>query len=447
MTNLDARINNFESQFSMAGFLPYINAEGSGKSNIFEWCKSTAKDYFNEDSDHYFMAVAILQSHIGIKQASPNPCVGAVYTKHGKILSQGVTQPFGGMHAERYTAEVLTDEQLEGSTLFVTLEPCAHTGKQPPCLDFIIEKRISRVVISCIDPDKRMSGDSVKMLKKNNIDVEIGLLSSATKSLLRAFFTYKKTGKTVFIGKWAQTIDGTLADHLGSSKWISGSLSRRYSHWLRIKYDAIMIGANTAVHDTPSLTIRENFIFNGSVQNPLRIVVDPKAKIFDNPNFEKIFKTLLGQDKRLIILTNKKSSRLSQGALKNLETNKTHVLQCLEPSNLVESIQNAMYDKTVTKFNGHKEILSCLVEGGPRLLTAFIEKNALSFFHVFVAPFFMGGPNKIAQEGSSFPLPIENTKRLELNYSTIIDQDILCEYTLNTKEQARNEAFSDTNLE
>ena len=238
------------------------------------------------------MFIALLTAHRNIKAASPNPCVGAVYVKNDKIIATGYTQAYGGLHAETQAGSKLSESELKDSTVYVILEPCSHQGKQPPCADFLIKSKVKKVYISTMDEDELVDGKGLQLLKNNNITVKTLILENQSKKLLSIFLRNRASKKIVFAGKWAQSIDGCLADNYGDSKWISNSKSRRYTHWLRYKYDAIMVGAQTAIHDRPSLDIRENFIIDDYHTNPLRVVVDPSGKIISHNDAESIISKL-----------------------------------------------------------------------------------------------------------------------------------------------------------
>ena len=335
--------------------MPLIELETDRSKFDFNVYKLMAAEYFYPGSDEYFMAIAILISHSNISMASPNPCVGCVVVKDQKIISYGVTEKYGGLHAEKVALSKLSDAEIKTATIFTTLEPCSHHGKQPPCTDLIISKKISRVVISIIDPDPLVNGDGHKKLIENGIEVKTDVLNEATKKLLAPFLANRTNKKIVFIGKWAQSVDGCLCDNTGSSKWISSTESRRYTHWLRSKYDSIMIGANTLIADAPALNIRENFGFTQLQSNPVRIVVDPNLKLLKVGNFDEIKNKLKGDDNRFVILTNKKPQTFESNQIKNrFEEIQDSVFEGLSKDNMIPTIESIlkgeMFKKDLAKY-------------------------------------------------------------------------------------------------
>lgn len=422
----DLAASRFEREFSAAGFLPLILSTESfpaKRNNQINYYKKLANQYFEKNSDKYFMSIALFEAHRNIKAASPNPCVGSVFVKDNRILSFGSTRAYGGFHAERFSAQNLSDEEIHGSTVYVTLEPCSHFGKQPPCSDFLIEKKVSKVVISSLDEDPLVSGEGIKKLEAAGISVVCGVLEKQSRLLLAPFFHNRKHNTIFYNGKWAQSLDGSLADDSGKSKWISSDISRRYTHWLRSMYDAILIGSSTAIADTPSLDIREIFSFKETNENQIRIVADPGNKLISHNDFENIFQKLKGKDERLVILISK-NIELTKQAKENLSIAKGFTYACLDKENLVKDIDIFLNSEVLEKKFG-KKIISCLVEGGPKLLTNFISQGKFSLLHTFIAPIFVGGKNNIIQHLGNFPRPIHDAEMFETLFYSQLGPDLL----------------------
>lgn len=205
--------------------------------------------------DEFYMARAVRLARNGIGWVNPNPLVGAVVVKNGRIIGQGWHRAYGDLHAERHALANCTDDP-RGATIYVTLEPCCHTGKQPPCTEALIEAGLARVVMGSDDPNPEVAGRGVAQLQKAGIEVTRGVLRRECDELNRAFFHYIQTGKPYVILKYAMTLDGKIATRSGKSKWITGEVARRRVHEDRQRYAAIMVGVGTVLADDPLLTCR-----------------------------------------------------------------------------------------------------------------------------------------------------------------------------------------------
>ncbi len=213
---------------------------------------------------------------------NPNPMVGAVIVKNGKVIGKGYHKKFGELHAER-NALVNATTSTQGATMYITLEPCCHYGKTPPCIDAIIESGITRVVIGTLDPNSIMSGKSIDILKKHNIQVDVGVLEDECKNLIKIFTKYITTNLPYVTMKYAMTMDGKIATYTGNSKWITGEKSRLNVQKSRHIYSAIMVGVNTVICDDPLLTCRVK-----NYKNPVRIICDTNLR---TPLSSKIVQT------------------------------------------------------------------------------------------------------------------------------------------------------------
>lgn len=233
-------------------------------------------DKHRAPNDEFYMKIALRLAKKGLGFVNPNPPVGAVIVKYGNIIGRGYHTRFGALHAER---EALLDAKkrgfdVSGATMYVTLEPCDHYGKTPPCTDAIIENGIKRVVISAKDPNP-ISGDGIKKLMKNGIEVMVGVLENETKEVAKFFFKYVTTGLPYVTIKYASTLDGKIADKIGNSKWITQEL-RREVHKLRGIHKAILVGAETVLKDNPMLNVR---LPKRKFKNPDVIVLDENGRI------------------------------------------------------------------------------------------------------------------------------------------------------------------------
>ena len=226
-------------------------------------------------------ALALRLARKGEGCVSPNPMVGAVIVRDGRIIAEGYHRRCGENHAEINAIENAT-EPIAGATFYITLEPCSHYGRTPPCVDALIACRPGRVVIGTTDPNPKVSGKGIQALERHGIETKVGVLAEACRQLNEVFFKYIRTGIPFVTVKFAQTLDGRIATATGHSRWISSPPSLRFAHRLRSLHDAILVGSGTVLRDDPELTCR---LVRG--RNPLRIVVDsqlrssPEARIFN----------------------------------------------------------------------------------------------------------------------------------------------------------------------
>jgi len=298
------------------------------------------------------MRRAIQLAQKGLGTTAPNPVVGCVVVCDNTIIGEGYHERYGGPHAEVKALEPIQDpEALANSTLYVTLEPCAHHGKTPPCTDLILKKGIRRVVIGNVDPYPEVSGKGIKKLQDAGVKVYTGCLSEACKHLNRRFFTSILQKRPYIILKWAQSSDGFIAKEDGKPAIISNSLSRQLVHKWRAEEQSILIGKNTALKDDPSLNVRHWF-----GKNPVRIVLDRNLELPKQLN--------LHQDSQETIVMN---------------TQKEHV-----EGHMIYKKYEGDVRSLLTAL--HKEsIQSVLVEGGAQVLQSFIESNLWDEARVFTA--------------------------------------------------------------
>lgn len=322
--------------------------------------------------DEFYMKRCIELAKKGSGYVSPNPMVGCVIVKNGKIISEGYHRKFGQFHAERIAINSAHSKgiKLKGSTLYVNLEPCTHYGKTPPCVNIIIEHKINRVVIGAIDPNPIISGKGIAILKKNNLDVTTGVLENECKELNRFFLKYIKTGLPYVTLKAAQTLDGKIADINNKSKWISSIASRKLVHKWRSEYDAVLIGRRTLECDNPSLTAR---LVKG--RNPFRIVIDKDLKSDTNFNlFSDKF-----TDKTIIITSEEPDIHLK----KLLDKRWIKVIKAKTKDGKIV-LRDAL--RKLAKIG----IASIMVEGGAYTFSEFINQRAADQLAIFTAPILMG---------------------------------------------------------
>jgi diaminohydroxyphosphoribosylaminopyrimidine deaminase/5-amino-6-(5-phosphoribosylamino)uracil reductase len=325
----------------------------------------------SEPNDEYYMKMALRLAQRGLGETSSNPMVGALIVKGGKVIGQGYHKRFGSPHAE---INAVSDAKgdLNGATLYVTLEPCCHKGKKtPPCLDTLLKYNWKRVVVGTADPNPKVNGRSIEILKQQGIETKVGVLQEECQRLNEAYFKYIQTGIPFVTLKFAQTLDGRIATATGDSKWISSEPSLKLAHRLRSLYDAVLVGVGTVLKDDPQLTVR---LVKG--RNPLRIVADSRLRI---PLSSKILKDL--EIAPTTIVTTPQVDREKASSLKRMGID---VLTTGEDS-------EGMVDlKDLLQKLGKKNISSVLVEGGATTITSFIRQRLADKIVAIIAPKIMG---------------------------------------------------------
>ena len=337
---------------------------------------------------------------------SPNPMVGAVIVKDGRIIGEGYHERYGQLHAER-NALASCKESPEGAVMYVTLEPCCHYGKTPPCTEAIIEAGIRKVVIGSRDPNPKVSGKGAKQLRKAGIEVEEDFLRTECDALNPVFFHYISTGTPYVVLKYAMTADGKIASHTGKSKWITGEKARNHVHQLRHWYSGIMVGIDTVLADDPMLNCRIE-----SLRSPVRIVCDSKLRI---PLDSKLCKS--AQEYPLIIAC----AREDAYRKKELEKLGAEVL-CLPGADGRVSLPDLM------KELGRRQIDSVLVEGGAALNSSVIQAGLVKKCYVYIGGKILGGTEAkgpVGGEGADSP---DTGLQLEKPKVTVFENDVLLEY-------------------
>ncbi len=317
------------------------------------------------------MQRALEIAQFGTGYVEPNPAVGAVLVDENlRLLAEGWHPRFGGPHAE-VVAMQLAKQATRGATLFVTLEPCSHFGKTPPCADAVIAAGIKRVLIATQDPAKHVAGTGIQRLQAAGLEVEVGLCETEAKALIAPFAKLFSIGKPWVHAKWAMTLDGKIATRTGSSQWITNAHSRHRVHQLRGKMDAIIVGAGTVLADDPSLTVRPL-----GPRTPLRIVLDRRVEV---PLDAKLVQTAKESPVMLVVGKNADSRKCEQ--LQNLGV---EVLQ------LDNSDSSTELNKLLTEL-GRRQMTNLLVEGGSKVLGSFWDQQLIDEVHCFIGPKLIGG--------------------------------------------------------
>ncbi|MFQ7000873.1 MAG: bifunctional diaminohydroxyphosphoribosylaminopyrimidine deaminase/5-amino-6-(5-phosphoribosylamino)uracil reductase RibD [Clostridium sp.] len=356
-----------------------------------------------------YMKLALELAKKGIGRVHPNPMVGAVIVKDGKILGQGYHKKCGEGHAEvnAFKDAEEKNENVEGAEMYVTLEPCSHFGKTPPCADKIIEKKISKVFIGTLDPNPLVAGRGVKKLKDAGIYVEYGILESECYKLNEVFMKYIVKKEPFVVMKTGMSLDGKIATYSGESKWITEERSREDVHNLRNELTGIMVGINTVLKDNPQLTCRVN-----GGRNPIRIIVDSNLKI---PMDCKIVNT--AKEVETIIATTDKANL---DKINSLEDKEVKII-------VVPSKNGKVNLKELMTILGKLKIDSILLEGGGTLNFSALEEGIVDKVKIYIAPKIIGGKDsKTPIEGKGIDNLKDAFKITNLSVSTI-GEDILVE--------------------
>jgi diaminohydroxyphosphoribosylaminopyrimidine deaminase/5-amino-6-(5-phosphoribosylamino)uracil reductase len=324
----------------------------------------------NNVNDEYYMRLAIALAKKGRGYVSPNPMVGAVIVKNGQVISRGYHQRFGGNHAE-INAIRNAGKDIAGSTLYVTLEPCCHEGKTPPCINSIIEYKIARVVIGTIDSNPLVSCQGINYMQSCGIEVKTGVLENDCRKLNEIFFHYMETGLPFITIKYAQTLDGRIATATGDSQWISSEASLKFTHKLRAAHDAILVGAGTVIKDNPELTVR---FARG--RNPLRVIVDSELKI---PRQTKIFENISLAPTLIATIKTAADPQFQNIAGLGVEL---VTLDADEKGNVDL--------KKLFKILAARKISSILIEGGAQIITSVLKNNLANRMVTIIAPKIIG---------------------------------------------------------
>lgn len=344
--------------------------------------------------NHTYMHRALALAKHGMGYTNPNPLVGAVIVKNDSVIGEGYHVQYGGPHAEINAFNKAT-ESVEGATMYVTLEPCSHYGKTPPCADAIIRKGIKKVIIAMKDPNPIVAGKGIQLLKDAGIEVITGVLETQAKKLNEVFIKYITTTLPFCVLKTAMTLDGKIATVTGESKWVTDETSRRHVHLLRHQYSAIMVGIGTVLADDPFLTTRLEGLHG---RNPLRIVVDTHGKIPLEANVLKCNP----QTKTVVAVTALADSK------------KINAIEATGAEVLVTPVKNNQVDLNyVIKWLGSRKIDSVLLEGGSTLNYTALQEGIVDKIIAFIAPKILGGTNAKTPVGGSGVSHIEDAFLLE----------------------------------
>lgn len=345
--------------------------------------------HFFEMNDHEYMKIALSLARGTVGQTSPNPSVGAVLVNDGQLVGTGVHLKAGTPHAEVRAIDE-AGISAQGAVMYVTLEPCSHQGKTPPCAETIIKSGIDKVFVATLDPNPLVAGNGIKMLTKAGIKVEVGLCEEEAIQINEAFFHFIQTNTPFVTIKAGISLDGKIAAKSGDSKWITSPESRRDVHHLRHEHDGILVGINTILQDNPLLTTRRP---RGG-RNPIRIVLDTHLKIPVSAN------VVQDSSARTIIFTGQ------QIDLKKKIDLERFGVTIISQEKKTLSLQN------VLKRLGELNLISVLVEGGSEIHASFIEASAFQQIITYVSPKIIGGRDAVPFVGGNSPELVKFGKQL-----------------------------------
>lgn len=362
-----------------------------------------------------YMKIAIEEAQKGCGWTNPNPMVGAVIVKDGHIISKGYHKKYGDLHAER---NAINDckENLEGATLYVTLEPCCHYGKTPPCTDVIIQNKIGTVVIGSNDPNPLVAGKGIEILRQHGITVITEVLQEECDNINQVFFHYIVTKTPYVVMKYAMTADGKIATYTGASKWITGEKARQHVHEARHRYAAIMVGVQTVIADDPMLNCRRMNLLNKNEglisNNPIRIICDTNLR---TPLNSKCIKTA---DNIETIIATSCDDEIKQKPYIESGCKIIYVEKQGEHINLNQLMQKL----------GEMKIDSILLEGGADLNYSALQAGIVNKIHAYIGPKIFGGKeSKSPVGGIGVEVPY-SAILLKNRKITLFDEDILIEW-------------------
>ena len=359
-------------------------------------------------TDEDYMREALRIARYAEGRTSPNPLVGAVIVRDGRIIAEGWHRKAGTPHAEIHALRMAGD-LARGATLYVTLEPCSHYGRTGPCAKAVAEAGIARVVVAMQDPNPKVAGRGMEMLRAAGVEVRCGVLATEAARLNEVFLHWITTGLPFVALKTAMTLDGKIATHTGDSQWITGEASRLRVHELRDRYDAILVGIGTVLHDDPSLTTR---LPDRQGKNPLRIVLDSMAR---TPRAAKLLTD--GAAPTLIAVT----ARAPQERVAALRQAGAEVLVCGEGSRVDA--------QALLKALGEREISSVFVEGGGRVNASLLAAGLVDKVYAFVAPKLVGGRDALTPvEGTGVERLSDAVTLTELAAETVGEDVLLTGY-------------------
>eukprot|EP00752_Nemacystus_decipiens_P014084 g12520.t1 len=363
-----------------------------------------------------YQALALAEQGRGLVE--PNPMVGCVLVRDGHELGRGYHEQFGGPHAE---VQAMRDadgrrESARGATAYVTLEPCSHHGKTPPCADALVEAQVARVVVAMVDPNPRVAGRGIERLREAGIEVVVGVCQSQAQQLNEPFAKRVTTGLPWVTVKWASTLDGKVATHTGHSKWISSPASRRLVHEVRGRVDAVMVGVGTVLADDPQLTARDVDI----KRTARRVVIDPELRM---PRQSKL---ALGGESDGPPVTIGICSDVYNGPSQRVQDYADHGISFMPLPRLENHYLEI--EPLLRHLAEAHNATNVLVEGGAALIGSMLDQGMVDQVLAFVAPKLLGDERGTPAVTGQLRNTIDESTLLELRDVQRIDEDVLLDY-------------------
>jgi diaminohydroxyphosphoribosylaminopyrimidine deaminase / 5-amino-6-(5-phosphoribosylamino)uracil reductase len=356
--------------------------------------------------DAHWMERALELAALGAGHVEPNPMVGCVLVRDGELLSEGYHRRFGGPHAEREAIAAAGGQDLSGATAYVTLEPCCHYGKTPPCTEALIAARVARVVCATVDPFAKVQGAGIAALQAAGIAVTVGPGAGPARSLNAPYFKRLEQGLPWIIAKWAMSLDGKLATRTGHSQWISGEQSRQFAHRVRGRVDAILTGSGTVLADDPQLTARP-----AGPRVPLRVVLDSRLR---TPLDSQLVRT--ARETPVLLWCGPEAPRERVAELERAGC-QVRLSQSTDPQQRLETLLRYLASE--------RGASNVLVEAGSQLLGSLFDRGWMDECLVFIAPKLIGGvaaPSPLGQHGVA---RVGEGPELEICEHRSLDQDLL----------------------
>ena len=360
--------------------------------------------------DEKYMSIALELAARGRGKVSPNPMVGAVVVKEGRIIGRGYHEKAGTPHAEVHALNEAGDK-AKGATLYVTLEPCCHYGKTPPCSRRVIASGVSRVVVAVEDPNPKVCGGGIKELRQAGIEVTMGVLEEEARRLNEAFFKYITTGLPFVILKAAASMDGKIATRRGDSRWITGEKAREYGHYLRSIVDAVLVGVGTLIADDPQLNTRL-IPQEKNMGDPRRIILDSRARV---PLEAKVIKE--NADKTIIAVT----SGAPESKVEQLRQQGVTVWR-------LSAEEGRVSLPDLLKRLGEEKITSVLVEGGGEVNASFLSQKLVDKINLFIAPKIIGGKEAPSWVGGKGVERLAECSPWKMHDMKQLGEDLLLEF-------------------
>ena len=356
-------------------------------------------------NDEFFMKIALELAKKAIGFTSPNPLVGAVIVKDGRIIGKGYHEKYGENHAEVNALNNAVGN-VKDATMYITLEPCSHFGKTPPCANRIIESGIKRVIIAMEDPNTIVSGNGIRLLRENGLEVKVGVLKKEAEKLNEIFIKYIVTKTPFTIMKAGMSLDGKIATYTGDSRWVTGEKARKYGHLLRQKASAILVGVNTVIMDDPMLNTR---LDNMECIDPVKVIVDSSGRI---PITSKVLN--INPSSTIVVVT---KFALEEN-IKAIRRKGAEVI--------VSPAKNGRVDlRFLVEELGKREIDSLLIEGGGEVSFSFLKEDLVDKVVFFIAPKIIGGRDAktpVEGEGMAYIKDVIDLKEIEI---TKLGKDIM----------------------